>query len=95
MAELSHVMVVLLVIALVVATPRRKFTMAKHTSMSASTKSDFLQAERRWLSLANGYEIAEWLSAPVSKQQKNRPRCHHGSEAFIGLAINSSKENTE
>jgi len=39
------------------------------TAVTPSAKQDFLAMERRWLSLANSYEIAELLSKPVSKQQ--------------------------
>jgi len=39
------------------------------TAVTPSAKQDFLAMERRWLSVANSYEIAELLSKPVSKQQ--------------------------
>ena len=39
------------------------------TAATPSAKQNFLAKERRWLSLAHGYEIAELLSKPVSKQQ--------------------------
>jgi hypothetical protein len=38
------------------------------TAVTPSAKQDFLAMERRWLSLAHSYEMAEWLSKPVSKQ---------------------------
>jgi hypothetical protein len=46
-------------------------------ALDPSTKRDFLEIERRWLSLAHSYEFAERLStftAPFrkSKRQKNK-----------------------
>jgi hypothetical protein len=42
-----------------------------------SVKADFLEMERRWLSLAHNYEFAERLSdftAPFSKRKQQKER---------------------
>jgi hypothetical protein len=51
---------------------------AAETAHTPSAKDDFLDMERRWLSLAHSYEFAERLSdytTPFSrrKQQKEQP----------------------
>jgi hypothetical protein len=45
------------------------------TAIDPSSKADFLEMERRWLSLARSYEFAEQLSdfgAPFSKPKEKK-----------------------
>jgi hypothetical protein len=42
------------------------------TALTPSAKTDFIDMERRWLSLAHNYEFAEWLSRPSRKTYGRR-----------------------
>jgi len=39
-------------------------------AIDPETERDFLEVERRWLSLARSYEFAERLAAPVSSRKQ-------------------------
>ena len=55
----------------------RHATDARERAMSAgndATKQDFLDAERRWLSLAHSYEFAERLSSFTDEVKRHRPK---------------------
>jgi hypothetical protein len=45
-----------------------------------SEKADFLDMERRWLSLAHSYEFAEWLSDFSLRMRKQRRVLHAASK---------------
>jgi hypothetical protein len=42
------------------------------TALTPSAKTDFIDMERRWLSLAHNYEFAEWLSRPSRKDKRQK-----------------------